>query len=352
MKRWLGVILSAVLLFGFLIGCNDESEETPAQSEDINTAIETTDVTEITESEEATQMEDDGLETVWLCTSFSEAEGDEIGEHITFEYDENGRLETVNEWMDEEVMASTRFEYNEDGYITKEVYSDYYSGETPVTDEWEYTYSTTYPDLETPYLHINVYHDGKNTEFRSYEIDEISATGRQTTVWYYSDDYPMLEGRYDYTYDENGNLSKIVSYGYHSGGEDYTTFLYYENGNMVEEVIQYSDNTQKKTTFQYDEMGNMVERTRYYSDGDQSITLYAYDANGNMIKETRMDGEVEDYHTDYEYDQYGNLIAEIYCNSDGTEDYRIIYEYKSVRLTPEQAVIVRAINQEIMEDMI
>ena len=73
------------------------------------------------------------------------------------------------------------------------------------------------------------------------------------------------------------------------------SFSYDENGNQIEELHQYWNETDWEDnillSYAYDENGNLIENLSQYWAGDdnqwnnQYLTTYSYDENGSQIEE-------------------------------------------------------------------
>ncbi len=136
--------------------------------------------------------------------------------------------------------------------------------------------------------------------------------------------------KFDNTYSDNGNLTKMVSpskrqelYSYTPNGNlrtietDVLTlgYDYYDNG-LVKSIF-YHDTLQ--TDYKYDNINRVTEMVTTSIKTNTIINQfnYTYDNNGNMLTETR-NGET----TAYEYDSLDRLISVIY-----PDGLKVFYEY-------------------------
>ncbi len=155
------------------------------------------------------------------------------------------------------------------------------------------------------------------------------------------------------TYDENGNLLKLVS----SYKEKITTYEYeYDSeGRMTRMVTSYPDGTQAVSTSEFDAEGHEIHNVYKGADGESAETTYTYDEKGNNIayENTNTDAEGNTYKhrnedtfdekgnvvrsvsysndaqqgvTETEYDDEGRVIRETYTGADG-ERFENAYTY-------------------------
>lgn len=140
----------------------------------------------------------------------------------------------------------------------------------------------------------------------------------------------IVEDRWIYTYDANGNIVTED----HDYGADGTiayriTYTFDADGNMVvKETDDYADGTvEQRHTYTYDADGNMLT-VEFPPDGR---VVYSYDADGNRLTEwqdlVNVGGRLDAYYFFY-YDAYGNLLTEEQdVDGDGTVDFRHSYAY-------------------------
>ena len=141
--------------------------------------------------------------------------------------------------------------------------------------------------------------------------------------------YVISEGRVTaYSYDENGNRSKVV----------------YPDGKTKEEYEYYKDNLLKKLTntkadgttmeeysYSYDGAHNQLSKTEIINGKEKGTTSYTYDRLNRLIeilepiKETETAGRI----TSYTYDAAGNRETErtTTSNAAGTKTTLIAYKY-------------------------
>ena len=92
-----------------------------------------------------------------------------------------------------------------------------------------------------------------------------------------------------------------------------------------------------KYIYKYDSNGNQIEWSMYNSDGSFfSKTIYKYDSNGNEIESSRYDSDGSLlWKTISQYDSNGNEIEWSWYNSDGSLEEKNIYKYDSKNRTIE-----------------
>jgi len=128
---------------------------------------------------------------------------------------------------------------------------------------------------------------------------------------------------YDYEYDANDNLIKVVYKDYE--GEDLigTENRMYEY-DAKNQFVKYSNDSGYTVEFTYDANGNVTKKVSTYSEEDTYTEEYTYDKDNNLIKITNPDDK--DFHMDFTYDENGNLISQSYDNStSSTRKYEFMY---------------------------
>ena len=162
----------------------------------------------------------------------------------------------------------------------------------------------------------------------------------------------------DYTYDSNGNCTKIINTTTYDdvegGGIDTTEYIYDEKGNCIKEIFS-SGSHQYNTEYIYDENGNRIKELEYDYAGElSSIIEYLYDEYGNCTKnlsydmngalisttlytyaqslctgETTMINDQISEMYQYNYDSNGNRIKTEMLNSEFGELSTIESQYNS-----------------------
>lgn len=311
--------------------------------------------------------ESEELETVWLLSKVIvvDAEGNKT-DRIVLTYDENGNITKKSYGQD------VIYEY-EDGKCVKE---SSYSADGELMQ-----YSIIRCDEKGNYLELTPYMaDGTELAERykwKYdkagslveEIYEERYRNSPTQEHYLRFDEKgrkIEEGArengeilYNYVteYDEKGNWTRF--------GDTRYINTYNEDGKLIKvtEVIDSKESFYE--TYEYDEKGRLVRKTEYYYDGEMSSTKeYEYSDDGRCIKEYKSGAQEGTYNV-YELDEKGNCITEssyengeldsscLYSyDKNGnfigiTENYyeysgeTEIYEYISVKVTPEKAKQLR-----------
>lgn len=187
---------------------------------------------------------------------------------------------------------------------------------------------------------------------RKYSYDKNNNIIKET---YFDEDGKTVRIE-EYVYKNNGrNIRKNIYNGKGKIKEDYDTYKYDENGNLLELKECYEDECTYKETFTYDKNGNLLEVKTW--DGDNEVwEKYTYDENGKIIKidEKYYDGlydyvlkydengflntvnlhyegdEISDDLIMYKYDLYGNIIERKYENGSTRSSAYIYDENKNI----------------------
>lgn len=192
-----------------------------------------------------------------------------ISEHWSYEYDENGQL----------IRRTVEYADGSHSYYTKTTAED---GATvwEITDE----------DQEFEGKEIRVFKDEKLL-LRSIDIDdENSETLRKEFVYDEKDnlieqhiyEYEALSSKELMQYDDQGNLKRSVSLS--PGGNKISDMEY--TYNAENKVMHYDVNKEVRTQFTYDEQGREIEikRTNLQSELNMGLTQMKYNEAGDLVE--------------------------------------------------------------------
>lgn len=227
----------------------------------------------------------------------------------TYRYDEKGNLleHLVYAW--DRVITTETFVYDEAGRRIEEM----------VDSEIEMSY------------HFRSYYDENGRVIKTEDLgegDSVIVTGLYTyneagqlTGWREETASGQAYSYCDKTYDENGNLLEESGRNYvdWAGEDEYYrhTYVYDNNGNVVEEMYERNGNISEHTVSTYDDQGRLIEKREL-----------------NIGRDT------------YAYDEAGNLIEWVYYDNDGDLFRKETYTYEEFWLTPEQAEIAQQENDQ------
>ena len=256
------------------------------------------------------------------------------GTSIEYEYDVHGRFISASETSSSDSNYRNEYEvnnYDADGRVTRTTNTINYlanSVYTPLSVGYQYTYNNDGTLKEerilssaVPTTIVDYYYDSFN---RTTKVDRRIDGFRYTTEYGYYFDSNKTNGfvsevtntingsstTYNYTYDSNGNITKIVN------GSNETTYTYDDLGQLVSEQ---SGRVTKKYT--YDNAGNItsVKTVTESSGGDH--TLYALlpplnppGSTVTTVNLTYSDSQWGDLLTSYDghtitYDEIGNPLS-------------------------------------------
>ncbi len=233
--------------------------------------------------------------------------------------------------------------YDEQGRETECIYTFNY-GDTVSYARYVYFYDG---DSENAGKIITYYKDSDASEWLTDEI-EVTTYNEQGDIltykrYYETEDAAGLYSEYENKYDDKNQIVESISSYYYDGVKEpgsRETYLYDENGNLVEECL-YAAGTgdlRKKIIYKYNDKNELTEsvETNYFDGVEswKSTDLYEYDENSNCIKETTYDNDnkVTSVKETTYADVYGrgwhSVTSRFYLNGDGVVNsgYEYLYE--------------------------
>ena len=213
-----------------------------------------------------------------------EKKDSQAGRIETFDYDTAGRLVTQREFTTaaNEAISQSHYSYDDAGRVTEWRYKSTYSGGTSATGPRynQYTYSSqdgSLTKLKNSYFEIN------------YSYEGLKRLQNQTLI---KDNNTLLTRSYTYVPGANTNeTSFLVASVTNKDGSNNTVssynYTYDNNGNIT--AVSGSESA----TYVYDSQNQLTSETK-----GGITTTYSYDAAGNILSKTK--GSVTDTYT------YGN----------------------------------------------
>ena len=134
-------------------------------------------------------------------------------------------------------------------------------------------------------------------------------------ICYGEDGVIYSDAAYEYTYDENGNLTNCKTYSY---GVLTTETVYgtiedeYGSYNFTQSITQYNDDG-TRCVVAYDENGWDCAEELYNADGTLAYSytiVNEFDENDQIVRIAKMDGDTVAEETLFEYDENGNTVSE------------------------------------------
>lgn len=245
-----------------------------------------------------------------------------VGSQKNYDKDGNLTYESVEEY-DEDTNTITYIEYDGDGkieYKYSDTYDEYgnlikyvsYNSDGTVSYEGKYEYE--YDD------------DGNVLSYKNdnYEIKyELNKNGDPERAETFEDG--KLISYAEYEYHKNGNLAEETRYD--KDGNMTRKTEYHKNGNLAEEK-EYRENGELSSHYKYNENGDITDYTYYNKDGEKSSeTKYKYDKKGHLTGATEYeDGEITGK-LKIKCDKKGNVTSVTYYDEDGEETGRITMKY-------------------------
>ena len=234
-------------------------------------------------------------------TTYTEYTYDEMGNKIS-EVVKDSKGNIISE-------SKNILEYDERLNITKDI--------TESKDEY-YGYLYEYDNRDR--LVKKEYYSDVNTLHRKFEyVYDNAGNMIRETSYYYQPKYSSFDVKYTYIFDADGKIIEKKA----SESPD-TKYTYYENGTLKEEIS--SANYTK-----YDERGNKIEFIVYDYDGSvKGKSINVYDMNNNLIKYEAWDGNGNrtSLH-EWQYNDKMQLVKEVYKDNTSRFDYILTYKYDS-----------------------
>lgn len=217
---------------------------------------------------------------------------DEIAQHKTFEYNENGNVVKAHKHYQDESKDTISYRYDE-GRLVEKITAD-------SEDEMEAKEELKY--------------DGSRLMSRKvYEYDEL-----------------VLDESYDY--DEAGNLIEQTKWTTEEQDSKYYN-LFNEKGNLIKTLTSsIKDELLAKSEYYYDEEG-LLEKIEEETIHGKNITSLEYDENNNSIKqiEKNQHGEINN-EAERKYNENQDVVeAEVFVNFHGmgiNQHYILKYDYQ------------------------
>lgn len=260
-----------------------------------------------------------------------------------YEYDENGRMSSVNiENHDSSADIASRVitDYDEQGNI--ESVRNFEVVEKDDGTREETAYDNAGRPIETVvYGYENLTYGVERTLTEYNEEDYVTRETVYTNVFYDSEDGRMirtenLELRSDVTFeiDDMGRLTREItttgSYDTYGERTERTEYEYGDNGEITKETF-YNDTTNSGTVTEYDEDGNRTTRTEYKVRdnnlfSDNVVRKFTFDAKTGVpvrVEETYYDTSERNFPPQKSIEVSGGVITQHIYDENGRETERI-----------------------------
>ncbi len=251
------------------------------------------------------------------------------GRDIEYGYDEAGRLKEITDSSLAEVTVTL---FDETGKKVEETRRD---RKEHIWESWKRIKSENGEVIE-----YKSYGNDKRT--LQHQTTSFNRAGQITKKWF--DTNWSDPKRWEYEYDQAGNLIKGEYYEKGFSTPEVRSSSYDERGNLIEVRHTYGErDLRSKRSYFYD-AGNRLTRqiVRWYSDNDvlDHTFAYTYDSRGNTIEETYRHLVIP-FKTkwSYAYSQRNEGTGEEFYNSEGVvfAGYRTTNEYDSQDRLLEEA---------------
>lgn len=214
----------------------------------------------------------------------------------SFEYDAQGNLVTVNEFLsDGSLYRTEQYAYDTQGNLL---------ADTVPYCTIQYTYDTQGRLLS----------ETNSNYSKKYTYDAMGNV--LTYIWTDGED-PSIFFKDSYTRDARGNVL-THTFGSASGSnKDRHTLTYDAQGNLLTDYVLFSDNPEawQQSQYTYDAMGNRLtyDYILYVDEGLYYTNQFTYDAMGNVLTHTHYNSMDDAIYTDQlTYDAMGRVLTHTY----------------------------------------
>lgn len=203
------------------------------------------------------------------------------------------------------------------------------------TVQYKHTYSYEYDDNGNVSTMLTYDINENLIKKQTYEYDERGLLQLMTA---YSPNGEMnSQTKYERQFDDNGYMTDVITYDGKGEFKNHTKREYDKYGNVTFLANpDYLGEIVIKTTYEYDEKGNLLLETKYILDEYREKTEYQYDENGNLTLTTKYsaDKKQSPVKVQYKYNENNDLISitelPYYVNgySSLTKEYVMEYDEK------------------------
>ncbi|MDR0193551.1 MAG: RHS repeat protein [Myroides sp.] len=232
-------------------------------------------------------------------------------------FDEGGETRTV----------TTKYSYNDDGTVKKSEELTTFSKDPKLTEKETvtYTYQNGLPllittesyDMDSPYEKTDFQYTYKNNR-----IEEGKQTNYET---------PSKVTLFKFSYNDKGQLTSTKT----DDTNDNTTYTYDEKGNLIKvvhnsttELIEYDD---KKSPYTNMNISDQKYSMEYFETYDQFLIRSPHNVTKTIFNATGEDNKITHLLTN-EYDKDGYLTATTEMNNNQKES-EVKYIYKTIKVS-------------------
>lgn len=253
-------------------------------------------------------------------TQLYEAPDSGVYRRTVFSYTDEGKIESMIVYENDEETGRVDYELNEDGLLWKQISTE----ASGTTETMEYTYTLDAGGNPTV-VEQTVNGEPYATSQRTYDAEGNLAASETT--------YTQSGMTSTITYTASGDiLTMETDYG---TGQVFTTeYTYDEAGNPLT-CVTVDASGRRETVYAYDGQGRQIKTTEYLEDGSvgQSSET-SYDGLAETSRSYGSDGTMNSY-TVITRDEHGNTLTQEFYTADGSLMFRQSFTWRAVEVPVE-----------------
>jgi antitoxin component YwqK of YwqJK toxin-antitoxin module len=316
MKKWMAFFLAMVMALSLWACGKDDTKAAPTEAPTTPTEAPTAPV-ENNGGENINQDPETGNFSLLTDMTIRYGEGDDAEIiKMEFAYDDDHDIVAYKAYLDGNLYSKGTFD--KDTYNTLQQKD--YTEDGVIDGTYDYTYDENGREIQA------VTTDGEGN-ILSFRANTYTAQGLlEYSFSSFADEIGNYTTYEQYTYDDHGNILRYIS----GSGDEIWTIIVFENiydGDRLSEVKTYEDGILQWCE-QYDADGNLVTELSYGSEGEVfSREEWTYE-NGKPVRRVITNDGVESYREEYTYNADGQLV-ELRAFDEGEYHGGEVYTYEN-----------------------